>query len=121
MASYIAQAGVTLLTGASDPEGSPITVRRINGVVVAAWPHVVPLTIGSATITQAGLVGYDDAGNILPHPGNGATKTAGTFTFTLWDGQGESVVRTATLRLNGSSNGAPVGSASTLTFDVEAG
>lgn len=97
--------GNTLLTGASDPNSDTITVRRINGSVPGSWPHTVALTIGSAIVTEAGAVTYDDGGNTAPHPGASASKTAGTFTFTLWDGQAESPTYTATVSLTGASGG----------------
>ncbi len=106
MAAYIEKNSLTLLTGASDPEGDAITVHRIDGAIPSSWPHVVALDIGSASITQDGVVTYDDGGATELHPLLGATTSAGSFSFTLWDGHNESPSYTSTITLNGIDIGA---------------
>ena len=102
MTVYTEKNSFTLVTGANDPEGDPITVRRINGAVPPSWPHVVTLSSGSVSISENGVVVYDDGGVVSGHPADGQTQTNGTFSFTLWDGSLESATLTATIR------GAPV-------------
>ena len=117
MTTYSEKNSKTLLTGASDTDGDTITIRRINGTLITSWPYVVDLTLGSASITEAGVVTYDDEGDTSGHPLGGQTITSGTFSFTLWDGSDESSAYTATLRLRG-LNTAPTGQNQTLIFSV---
>lgn len=101
MTSYTEKNSFTLISGANDPEGDPITVRRINGIVPPSWPHVVSLGVGSVSISQNGIVTYDDGGSVAGHPADGQALNNGSFTFTLWDGSLESVALTATIELEG--------------------
>lgn len=101
MTVYSESNSLTLLTGATDPEGDPITVARINGTLVSSWPHSVTLTSGSVSVTQGGVVSYDDGGDVLGHPSSGSSAPNGSFTFTLTDGHTESPVYTCDILLNG--------------------
>lgn len=101
MTVYTEKNSFTLVTGASDPEGDPITVRRVNGIVPSGWPHVVPLSSGNVSISENGVVVYDDGGVVSGHPSDGQSQTNGSFTFTLWDGNLESTTLTATIELEG--------------------
>ncbi len=101
MTVYIEKNNLTLLAGSSDPDGDPITVRRIDGVLPPSWPHTISLGIGSVEITEAGIVTYDDSDDSSQHPGLGETTLSGSFSFTLWDGQSESPTYTSTITLNG--------------------
>ena len=101
MTIYSEQTSRSLLTGATDPEGDPITVRRINGQIITTWPHTVALPEGHAIITELGQVSYDDGGALIGHPSEGVTLDNGTFTFQLWDGTSESPEYTATIDLLG--------------------
>lgn len=103
MTQYTSNAGTTLLTGAVDPDGDPITIARINGQIPSSWPHVLTLPVGTVSITQAGVVTYDDGNDISGHPLSGSTTGNGSFTFTLTDGQDESPAYTADVSLTGIS------------------
>lgn len=103
MTSYSENSALTLLSGALDAQNDPITLRRINGTVISSWPHTIALPQGSAQITQAGVVTYDDGGSIAGHPAPNVTQSNGSFTFTLWDGLDESPSYTADLTLRGAS------------------
>lgn len=107
MTVYNANNNVTLLLGASDPENDPMTIRRINGAVISSWPHTVTLPVGTASVTQSGVVTYDDGGDTSGHPTGGATQDNGSFNFTIWDGQDESPIYLAQVDLSGTSS--PVG------------
>lgn len=124
MATYPEEAGQTLLTGATDPDGDPISVYRVNGAVVdwSTSPHRVSLTKGAADIWSDGTVAYDDGGTSTGHPSTGEILANGAFSFTLWDGIAESPVYTCNLELAASSgsNAAPTGENHNLTFDVAA-
>ncbi len=103
-----------LLGDAIDPENDVIQVRRLNGVVVTTWPQVVTLNTGSARVEQDGTVIFDDLGNSGVHPSTGARTAAGSFTFTLWDGELESPTYPCDVNMV-----APVDwSATSLRFDV---
>lgn len=117
MTTYSEKTGVNLLDGSSDPEGDPITVRRINGSVVSSWPHSVALTLGSASITENGGVTFDDGGSTTGHPAVGSSQANGSFTFNLWDGTDESATYTASISLEG-VNDSPSGQNQTLVFEV---
>lgn len=117
MATYSEKNSTSLLTGATDPDGDTITVRRINGTQISSWPYTVDLTLGEVSITEAGVVVFDDEGNTSGHPGGGQTQTNGSFTFTLWDGTLESAEYTATVALEG-SNSAPTAQNHALVFAV---
>ena len=52
MTRYSENSALTLLSGASDAQNDPITLRRINGAVISVWPHVLALPQGTARITQ---------------------------------------------------------------------
>lgn len=92
---------VKLLDGATDPDGDPISLRRINGTVPPAWPHPVNLPQGTIWVNDDGMVMYDDEGDTSGHPGGGSSISNGSFTFTIWDGTGESPTYTANVQLNG--------------------
>lgn len=111
MTQYDPTGGTSLLTGATDPNGDTITVRKINGTNVdwATNPQTVTLTIGTAKVWQNGAVKYDDGGVVTNHPFTSQSKSAGSFTFTLWDGSLESPAYTATLGLTGLVPAAPIG------------
>ena len=117
MTTYTEKNSRTLLTGSSDADGDTLTIRRINGTQISSWPLSVSLTLGSVSVSQAGVVTYDDGGNTNGHPLGGQTVTTGTFTFTLWDGAEESSTYTATVRLKG-LNTAPTGQDLSLIFSV---
>lgn len=111
MTTYSEKSGTTLLQGANDPDGDPISVRRINGAIVTQWPHTVSTTLGTVTIAENGAVAYDDLGTTTGHPEAGSTQAEGSFTFTIWDGTDESPEYTATITLEGqTSYSAPVNS-----------
>ena len=103
MTTYTEKSALSLLTGASDLDGDAISVRRINGAVIASWPHQVTLPEGSVSVTAAGVVTYDDAGSISGHPSSGQVTANGSFTFTLWDGTDESPDYTCSIQLNGAT------------------
>lgn len=111
MTQYSPSAGNSLLTGATDPNGDAITVRKINGVAVdwATNPQTVTLTLGTAKVWQNGDVKFDDGGVTTGFPYAGQTKAIGSFTFTLWDGTLESPAYTASIGLTGVAPAAPVG------------
>lgn len=103
MTVYSEKNAITLTTGASDLDGDSITLYRINGAVVSAWPQTVPLLQGDALVYQNGLVEFDDGGNASMHPFPGQSAANGEFTFTIWDGSDESPTYTAVVQLNGST------------------
>ena len=125
MTVYSPLNGVTLLTGAADAEGHPITVRKINGSDVD-WNsnegiELVALSVGTAQVTQMGIVSYDDGDDISGHPGSGVAGQAnGSFTFTLEDSQrAESPIYVATVTLNGQQSGpALTGGVNDAGFDA---
>jgi hypothetical protein len=101
MAIYLERSNVTLLTGATDGDGDAVTVSRVNGspgnIGVA-----VPLAGGSGgfvTVTADGVVTLDDTG--MTAPAADQTAVAGSFTFTLTDGDLESPEYTATVSVLG--------------------
>lgn len=105
MTTYSEKNSLSLLTGAYDPDSDPISVHRINGVIISTWPHIVSLTTGSVSVTEDGEVTYDDGGSTAGHPADGASAANGSFTFTLWDGVSESPSYTCTIQLNGAGAG----------------
>ncbi len=102
MTVYPEKEGLSLLTGASDADADPISVRRINGEVPVTWPVTVVLTVGSVLVYESGVVEYEDGGDLSEHPDIGSTLANGSFTFALWDGEEESDEQTATVVLHGS-------------------
>lgn len=110
-------AGLSLLTGASDPNGDPLRIRRIEGAVVTTWPARVPLAKGAAIVTEAGAVSWDDTGATAIRAG--VATLGGSFQYTIWDGAAESAALTATISLVG-VNSPPVGKDVVLTFHVAA-
>lgn len=119
MTTYVEKNSLTLLTGSSDPEGDSISVRRINGTVVGSWPHSVSLPEGTLSVTQSGVVTYNDGGDTSGHPSQGATASNGSISFTLWDGSDESATYTASVELEGLvTNSAPIGQNQNLIFEV---
>lgn len=117
MTSYVEKNSINLLTGAFDPDGDPITVRRINGTLVQSWPYSVNLAVGTVLVTEAGQVTYDDGGDTSGHPNGGETLANGSFTYRLWDGALESATYTATIALVG-ANSSPTGQNHALIFEV---
>lgn len=119
MANYVEKNSHNLLTGMLDPDGDTVTVRRINGSVVNSWPHVVPLSHGTASITEAGIVIYDDGGDASGHPSGGSSQPNGSFTFRLWDGIDESPTYSANIQLDGLGGGGltTVSSVSSISGD----
>ncbi len=103
MTSYAERNSLTLLTGAADPDGDMLTLRRINGEVILSWPHVMEMGKGSVSISEGGTVIYDDGGSITEHPTTGASIANGFFTYTVWDGQDESGLQTANITLYGAT------------------
>jgi len=83
MTIYSERTSRSLLTNAIDPEGDPISVRRINGQIITTWPHVISLPVGEARIAETGQVTYDDTGVSTDHPDVGQTSMNGAFTFSL--------------------------------------
>lgn len=83
------RSGLTLLDGASDPDGDPVALYRVDGVIPAAWPHRVTLASGFVDVYQDGRL---EASGI---PGLGAP--VGSFLFTVWDGRLESPAELCTL------------------------
>ena len=107
MTTYAEKTSLSLLTGASDPDGDPITVRRINGEAIT-WtgaPMAINLPIGAVNVWGDGTVRYDDEGTTAGHPLTGVSTANGSFTFTLWDGQEESPTYTCTIQLTGAELG----------------
>ena len=107
MTIYAERTARTLLTGAADADGDPITLRRINGAIVTSWPHVLTLPTGRVTISETGVVAYDDQGSVAGHPTDGVTASNGSFTYTLWDGKDESPAYVASVDLAGTDTTAP--------------
>jgi hypothetical protein len=103
MTTYSENTGTTLISGATDAQGDPITVRRINGSVPGAWPASVALAVGSVRVSQNGAVTFDDGAGSGSNPEQGQSLAAGSFTFTLWDGATESPAYTATVTLTGAA------------------
>ena len=102
MTTYSEKSGAGLLENAFDPEGQPISLRRIGGQLVSQWPHVIDLAGGGTlSIFSDGSVVYADADNPDNHPVQGQSLTIANFGFTLWDGTSESPEYTATVELNG--------------------
>ena len=104
MTQYPENSTITLLTGANDPDGDQVRVRRIDGAVITVWPHAITLPKGTITVTEFGAVTYDDGGSVTGHPADGVTATNGTFSYTLWDGVDESPVYQANVELSGISS-----------------
>lgn len=117
MTIYVERNSLTLLNGATDPDGDPISVRRLNGTLISSWPHIVDLTIGSVIVAQDGTVTFDDEQSTSQLPGGGQTVANGSFTFRLWDGALESPTYTASVSLSG-MNSNPIGQNHTLVFEV---
>ncbi|NWG46259.1 MAG: hypothetical protein HXY25_06895, partial [Alphaproteobacteria bacterium] len=112
------KAGLSLVTGAFDAEGDPISVRKVNGSVIdwSGGPHEVQLSSGKVVITEAGQVTYDDEGDVLGHPLDGQSGANGSFTFTLWDGLAESAQGTRSIQLNGVASQTSIPG---LVFDID--
>lgn len=113
MTTFAEKALVKLIDGASDPDGDPVSLRRINGIVPSSWPHSVPLNQGMVLVDQDGSVVFDDQDDPSGHPAYGQVAAIGSFSFTLWDGELESPTYTTQVQLNGVS-GAPSGNADYL-------
>lgn len=118
MTTYSERLGRSLLTGASDPDGDPITVRRINGLVIDWGANggvlILSLPNGAVRITEAGAVTLDDAtATTGSFPADGETSSNGSFTYTLTDGSLDSATVTATITLRGAAAAANVPAAFT--------
>lgn len=107
MTAYSEAAGLTLISRAVDPDGDPITVRRINGAVVPSWPHQVAISTGVLSVAENGIVTYDDQGTSAGHPASGETVAVASFVFTLWDGTAESAEHVCVIELSGVGNSPP--------------
>lgn len=69
MASFTERDGITILSGAIDPENDPLSVTRINGDA-SLIDVPVPLSIGgSVTVSANGTVVFDDTGFQWPFTG----------------------------------------------------
>jgi len=90
-----------LLDGSLDVDGDDISVYRINGAIPPSFPHSVDLPQGSALISQDGSVVFDDEINDPTSAGLPTPLANGSFNFTLWDGEDESAVYTASVALEG--------------------
>lgn len=104
MTIFPEKTGVSLLAGAQDAEGDTLSIYRVNGTVVSSWPHAVGLPQGTVRIYQTGQVEFDDGGDTSGQPGDGATLSNGTFSFTVWDGAAESPAYTGSVSLFGVAN-----------------
>ncbi len=75
MATYLERDGKTILLGATDPEGDPLTVVAVNGSA-ALMNTNIPLSIGgSVYVTADGTVIFDDSGLTAPAPGSGVADS----------------------------------------------
>ena len=115
MTSYNEKGGLTLLTGATDAEADPITMKRVGTTLpgggtggTTTFPATVTLNnptsgITTVSVSAVGIVPLDDGGNPASLPALGATSVVlGTFQYTLQDDSGaESAVYTATVTANG--------------------
>lgn len=101
MALYNEQSNLTLLTGATDADGDPISVSRVNG---ASSNIGIPVALigglgGTVTVSVDGSVVLND--ETLTNPADGVSALAGTFTYRLTDGVNESPVYTASIDVTG--------------------
>jgi len=101
MTVYSEKNSITLLNGASDPDGDQIRVRRINGTIITTWPHFVDLPSGRVQVQEDGTASYDDQGDVTGHPSTSNSAANGSFSYTLWDGIDESPVYNVAVTLNG--------------------
>jgi len=99
MATYSEKNGVTLIDGASDPEGDPVFVSHVNGLAANVGQPVPLEGGGTVTVAADGTVALDDA--TLANPAEGAVAIAGLFTYRLSDGISESPDYTATVEVSG--------------------
>lgn len=92
-----------------DPDGDPVTVKKINGSIVD-WPsqpgglYDVTMPHGTLKVSKDWVnetCYYDDEGTVSGHPQPGNKLTEGTFTYTLTDGTTEVGPWTVTLSLSG--------------------
>lgn len=104
MADYNPENGFSLLTGATDADGDPMVVYSVNGSVPGAWPVVVNLTQGTATVAQSGDVFVTLASND-DSPADTVTKAFGSFTYQLTDGEDPSNTATCSIDVTGTSGG----------------
>lgn len=120
MSVYYPSTPVSLLDGSSDPEGDALSVYRIDGAIVTAWPHSIPVgTAGAILVNQDGTFSYDDGGDVSGHPAPGVSAAAASFTFTLWDGQLESPAQPCGLTFIGYHvNQAPSATPKAANFNV---
>lgn len=106
MTIYNEIAGGLIGGSAVDPQGFPVTIRKINGNNIT-WSGV-PLVLsfqGGRYIARVNedrsytLEAVDDGDN----PANAASFTVGTCTFTLWNGVAEGVQKTHTFMITGAT------------------
>lgn len=106
MTIYQAQSVDSLIASFFDPNGDPVTFKKINGVDidwVATNPHVITTANGKWRIWQDGVnqpPEFDDEGSSAGNPAGGVTVTQ-AVTFTLTDGIHEVGPFTLSLRLTG--------------------
>lgn len=107
MTVYNEKTGFTLLTNATDPQGLVLRIYKVNGNIInwGSGPTTVSLFGGAviATITEFGVVTFESTSD-ANNPANLSTKTAGTFTYTIWNGVVEGTQRTATLQWEGATS-----------------
>lgn len=101
MTTFTEKTLTSLLDGSLDVDGDTILVYRVNGTVPGSFPHSVDLPQGSAQISQDGSVIFDDGINDPNGAGIPVPLPNGSFTFTIWDGEDESGVYTASVALEG--------------------
>lgn len=99
MATYEERTGLTLLAGATDPDGDPVFVSRVNGSAANVGQPVTLASGATVTVAADGTVTLDDSG--LDNPAAGETIIAGSFTYRLSDGQAESAEHVVTVEVTG--------------------
>lgn len=83
MSLYSERDAVSILDAATDPEGDPLTVSRINGSPAFVGAPV-PLSVGgSITVTAQGNVTFNDTGFVWPAQGGALFDSV---IATIWDG-----------------------------------
>ena len=60
---------LTVLSGATDPEGDPLTVTEVNGDPSLVGVAITLSIGGRLTVSSDGTVVFDDIGFTLPEPG----------------------------------------------------
>ncbi len=103
MTTYNERNSFSLLTGSSDFDNDPLTVRQVDDVVITEWPHIIDLATGCIEIQEDGTVTFDDKNRPDLNPNVGEPLDLGSFTYTLWDGEDETDPSTATITLYGTA------------------